>query len=112
MTDQGSLFDLDAGMAAKQRGMADALLSDRSQPWQARASVALDRLVATGEWFTADDLVRLVGVPDADHGQNRSNAVGSFFSHAARRGVIVRVGFRPSVRVMGHARTVSVWRGA
>ena len=47
------------------------------------------------------------GTPDT--GPNRNNAVGAAFSGAARRGIITRIGYRPSTRVLAHGRVVAVW---
>ena len=71
--------------------------------------VALLDLAEGGEPFTADDVIAKVGLPDA--GTNRNNAVGAVFSAAARQGLIVRVGYRNTRRVVGHARVVSIWAG-
>jgi hypothetical protein len=103
------LFDLGEGDRRKQQGIADALDAERVQPWRVIAAAELEQLATAGSPFTADDLVAVVGLPDT--GQNRNNAIGGLFGSAAKRGTIRRTGFRRTERVLGHARTVSVWVG-
>jgi hypothetical protein len=110
MDRQETLFDLDAGERAKERGMDLASSSDRAWDWRRRAEVALYELAETGKPFTADDVVAVVGLPDL--GPGRNNAVGAMFSAAAKRGWIVRVGYRKATRVLSHGRVVAVWAGS
>lgn len=79
--------------------------------WTDRAHRAIDQLAATGRPFTADDITRLIGLPRPDEGVNRNNAVGAVFRAAARRGVIVRVGFTQSGRTRSHGRVLAEWQG-
>lgn len=104
-----TLFDPRLGERVKARGLAQAGGAVRAWPWRVHAMEALRDLAALGEPFTADDVVGKVGLPDS--GTNRNNAVGALFSAAAREGLIVRVGFRNTKRVAGHARVVSIWAG-
>lgn len=54
------------------------------------------KLASTGEPFTADDLVALVGIPDASHSANsRNSSLGAVFSWASKSGLI-----RPTGRVV------------
>lgn len=110
-THDPTLFDLTAGERAKERGQLEAEGADRIAVWKLEARDALAWLAARGEPFTADDLARLVGLPDT--GPNRSNAVGAVFSAAARQGLIRSTGhYRKSRRTLSHARVVAVWCGA
>lgn len=95
------------GEALKAAGMADASSSAAAQDWRTDADAALGRLLAAGQPFTADDLVQLAGLPSA--GINANNAVGAFVNAAARRGLIVKAGYRKSLRAAAHARIVAVW---
>lgn len=74
-------------------------------PWRAEAWRVLERLAASGEEFTSEAITRVVGQP------GHPNAVGALFSHAARSGIVVRVGFDKAERTNQHAALISVWRG-
>lgn len=75
--------------------------------WKQLADAAIDRLAATGQPFTADD-VRDLGVPDP----TSPKAWGSRFLSAARSGRIRRVGYVPSRRPSVHAHPIAQWVGA
>jgi hypothetical protein len=108
--EQPSLFDLAEGMLAKELGQAIAEDAGRVQVWRDDAMAGLWWLACRRDEFTADDLVRMVGLPDT--GTNKNNAVGAVFSGAARRGWIEPTGtYRKSRRVLSHARRITVWRG-
>lgn len=88
----------DAGAAA-----VDAAVDDE---WRTRARARLDQLAATGEPFTADDVVREVGIPA------RPNAVGALFLGASRARLIERTGALDlGTRAAQHARRLPVWTG-
>jgi hypothetical protein len=108
--DRDTLFDLPGGERAKERGLLAAGSADRAWEWKHRALDAIHDLAATGQPFTADEVVAAVGLPD--FGSNRNNAVGAVFSAATKRGWIVHTGvYRKSRRVISHARAVAVWVG-
>lgn len=94
------------GEALKQIGTTRADLA-ADQLWKTLADAAINRLAATGEPFTADD-VRALGVPDP----SSPKAWGARFLTAARQGRIVRVGYVPSRRPSVHAHPIAQWRGA
>jgi hypothetical protein len=61
--------------------------------WRDRASLALRDLAATGEPFTADDVLDRAGHPDDRHEANAANnAVGSLFRAAAAERIIMQTG--------------------
>ena len=81
--------------------------------WHSRAWTALHELAATGDPFTADDLIDRVGPPDQSHRANsRNSSIGGLFSQAASDGWIVSDGrvvrSRQPHRKGG---AVRVWRG-
>lgn len=81
--------------------------------WFDRATTALIALAASGDPFTSDDLIDVVGVPDADHQPNaRNNQVGAVFREAARQGIIRSEGRVVQSR-QPHRKggAVRVWRG-
>ena len=59
------------------------------RPWPQRAWDALHFLMDTGEWFCADDLIDLVGLPDPKHRPNgRNSTIGALFREASQMGLI------------------------
>jgi hypothetical protein len=110
MAEPDALFDLPLGEELARRGMAQAASSERAWVWGRDAEAAIRQLAASGVPFTADDLIRLVGLPS--WGVNRNNAVGALFTSAAKRGLIVRTGhYRKSRRALSHGRMIAVWVG-
>lgn len=91
----------------RDEGMARA---DAAQPqeWRGLVDAVIETLAATGEPFTADDVSALTG----DSPTGSRGAMGARVQYAARRGVIVRVGYVPSKRPSVHAHPVTLWQGA
>jgi hypothetical protein len=80
--------------------------------WKQGARGAICSLAASGERFTSDDLLNLVGLPDPDHEPNaRNNAVGSVFRWAAGEGLIETVGVTKSQLPTRKGGIVRVWQG-
>ena len=80
--------------------------------WRSMATTILEDLAASGQPFTADDLIFRAGLPNAQ-AVNRNNAVGSLFLHASKTGMIVETGRRvPSARRGNHGRRLTEWIGA
>jgi len=107
--DDGDLRrDAEAAALAAAEGMSKADRALRVQIWKVHATAWFDTLPA-GEEFTADDLTAAVGLPD--HGTNRNNVIGAWFSGKSRKGEIVWTGrWRKSERVIRHAPQNRVWR--
>lgn len=74
--------------------------------WRNRAEASLARAIASGETFSADDLVEEVGLPP------RPNMLGALFLHAAKADRINAVGFAPSTRPAARGRVQRTWAGA
>jgi hypothetical protein len=111
MGDQGSLFDLELGERAKNLGQLQAGAADRAWAWRQQAEATIWDLASSGVPFTADDVIRLVGLPS--YGTNRNNAVGAIFTACAKRGWITKTGsYRKARRSASHARMLAVWVGA
>lgn len=101
------LFDQGAGLLAAEDGIGKALQAERVGLWKAAAFAWIARR-QPGSEFTADDLVRELGLPD--EGVNRNNVVGAVFSTASRAGTIRFAGrMRKSARVARHANVQRVW---
>jgi hypothetical protein len=84
-----------------------ALQADRVGLWKVEAAIWLDRL-PSGRVFTADDMIREIGVPG--EGPNRNNVVGAVFSAASKQGRIRFAGrMRKSARVTRHGNVQRVW---
>lgn len=103
-------FDYLKAVWAGEVGMDDARRAARVQAWKDAADAWLELLPA-GREFTADDLVRAIGLPD--FGVARNNVVGAWTSAKSKAGRIVWTGtFRKSERVVGHGNLQRVWRVA
>jgi hypothetical protein len=92
----------------------DALLAGADQAaghgddwWRAGALAGNDVLAASGNPFTSEQLVGLVGPP-----QGSQNQLGSVFLTASRAGVIVSIGAVRSPRPGRKAGLVRQWVGA
>jgi hypothetical protein len=92
------------GRAERDRGMARAEASLHAAWDRAVIDQAITVLAATGRAFSANDVRDRL--PDV-----RPALVGARFMHAARRGLIERIGDELATHKAGHARRVSVWRG-
>jgi hypothetical protein len=74
--------------------------------WKAKANKALEELIREGSYFSADDLVELVGMPP------RPNMLGGVFIGARRAGLIKPMGYTQASRPEAHARVQRTWAGA
>lgn len=105
------LHGLDPAGPGRDVAAREAALEAASQSWRRDAERMIEQLAAlsrrTGEGFTSDELYRYVGPVMGPS----TNVVGALFSAAAKRGIIRRVGYRPSVREVAAGRIVSVWIG-
>lgn len=106
VTAQASLDDYRRELAenAKHTGtaLADATVSS---DWRDTWDDAIQRLADAGWDFTVEDVRAIAGPPEAP------NASGARMYAAARRGVIVRVGFAPAKRLSLKGHMLSLWRG-
>lgn len=89
------------GKALKEKGQQLVLNIDPQ--WKSAAAIWVYDL-GVDEVFSADELVRAVGLP------RKRNQVGALMSHLAKRGLVTRVGFRPSHRDVRRAGMVAVWK--
>jgi hypothetical protein len=92
----------DAGVAAAGTTAPGALVT----AWKAKASKGLEDLIREGSYFSADDLVALVGLPP------RRNMLGGVFIGARKAGLIRPVGYTQATRPEAHARVQRTWAGA
>ena len=99
-------FCRNAGITAKQEGLALAESSDLVAGWMNYAIEAIKQLARSGQPFTAEDLTDVVGMPG---GSNK--AIGAAMNKVAKTGMIYRVGIAPATRVTSHRRMLAVWRG-
>ncbi|MGZ4597433.1 MAG: hypothetical protein ACXV3V_10950 [Actinomycetes bacterium] len=97
---------LELGEALRDEGCAQ-VNANTAEAWREQVDAAIRSLAALGRPFTADDVRDLDGINDPPS----PNAWGSRFLTAAKRGVIVRVGYLPSRRASVHAHPVAVWQG-
>jgi len=109
--DPETLFDLDLGEKAKELGQLQAGSADRAWEWRRQAEATIWDLASSGQPFTADDVIRLVGLPS--YGPNQNNSVGAIFTACAKRGWITKTGsYRKARRAASHARMLAVWVGS
>lgn len=104
-----SLFDANAGEAARDEGATAALEADTTllSIWRGSAKIAVLALADEGREFSADDIVAQVGPPPA----GRHNALGGLFLWAHNSGFIRAVGYRRGERPSAHARVQRTWVG-
>jgi len=106
-TDRG-LKGLAKGLMLKEEGQTKALTGAAS--WAERANTWIVKLPA-GRVFSANELVREVGLPHPDTDTpNRNNAVGAIFSSASRRGLMHKTGnYKPSNNSANRGAVVAIW---
>ncbi len=88
------------GKILKEKGQQLVLNIDPQ--WKSGAAMWVWECPVDGR-FTADDLVAAVGLP------RKRNQVGALLSHLVKRGLIERVGFKPSERTARRAGMQAVW---
>jgi hypothetical protein len=103
-TEQLDLLAHAAALRDEGIARADSTVHD---DWRQQVDLAIVQLAASGRRFTADD-VRALGIDDPAS----PRAWGARFLGAARAGLIVRVGYRPSTRASVHAHPIAEWQGA
>jgi hypothetical protein len=81
--------------------------------WHQAAMDAAEDLIDNGEPFSADDLIELVGLPDADHEANgRNSAMGAVFNQLHHQGRIKPVGVTKSRQKHRKGGLIRVWQAA
>lgn len=110
---EAPVFDAQLSMLEAEKGMALASGAERVQMWKAAARAWVAEL-PTGTEFTADDLTRAIGLPDAEGSrESPNNVVGAFFSAQAKKGQILFTGrFSKSERVARHSNSQRIWMKA
>lgn len=104
--------DLLVGRKLRDEGMAKAEQATREQ-YRSEFYATVERLAATGEPFTSEDVINLIGLPSGSPGLHRNNAVGALMQGCARRKIIVRHGdTTQSRRALSHAAELTYWIGA
>lgn len=104
-------FDLAAGKDRRDTGQALAL-AVVADAWRGGAEYWVHAL-PPGTLFTADDLVREVGLPHGATKVNGNNAVGALFASLARRQPpVIRNThtYQQSQRTHNRARVLAVWQ--
>jgi len=100
-------FDFNEGKEEAQRGMDAAAAASRVRAWQHDAGRWF-MLLPIGTEFSADDLIKAVGLPD--EGANRNNVVGAFFNGLAKARFIKWTGrTSKSQRVDRHTGMNRIW---
>lgn len=80
--------------------------------YKAKFYSALIELAVSGEPFTSEDIIEMIGLPRTQIQANRNNAVGALMNGAARRGLIRKTGMRVlSTRPRSHGAELAEWVG-
>jgi hypothetical protein len=93
----------DLARRARDHGADAALWS--ADEWHQAAELVLDQLIASGRWFTSEDVRMVVGPPP------NNGALGGLFLKAASAGRIEQVGYERSKRPARHAGLLRTWIG-
>lgn len=104
-SDIGQQLTLEDGRRARDVGQQIATYST-DVAWVLAADAAIERLAATGDPFTADEVRAMVGPPVGS-----ASAMGPRFTAAAAAGIIRKIGYRQSSSPTRHAGILAVWRG-
>lgn len=94
-----------SGDTLKQLGMFHADAFAAGAYWDRVDDAILER-AKTGKRFTSETIREDIGDPP-DH----PNAMGAHFHKAAKRGLILKVGFVTAKRAKLHAHPIAVWVG-
>lgn len=98
-------FDFIEGKYRAEAGMKDALESYKANDWKTDAWRWFMAL-SVGDTFSADDMIRAIGLPDTTH----NNLVGAWFNSLSKQRRIVFTGqTKKSHRVDRHAGDQRVW---
>ena len=100
-------FNFGKGREKADEGMDAAATAGRVHHWRMDAGRWFMRL-PIGEEFSADDLIRAVGLPD--EGVNKNNVVGAFFNALAKSNFIGWTGkTMKSERIDRHTGMNRIW---
>jgi len=97
-------FNLTEGERLKTEGMA-LVTHTTSHAWKADFRAYGIQLAETGLEFTAEDVIRVVGVP-----LRHRNAIGAAMNSLARELKLTKVGYRKAKRPSRHAAVVAIWQ--
>lgn len=89
------------GQQLKEHGQ-NVVLSHAAE-WKDAAIKVIGDIAQDLRRFTAEDLCRNIPAPP------HRNAIGAAFSHAAKLGIIRRVGYRAAQHKEAHGRIIAVW---
>jgi hypothetical protein len=93
----------DLARRARDHGATTAVWPD--DEWLKAAELVLGELIASGRWFTSEDVRIVVGPPP------NNGALGGLFLKAARARRIESVGYERSRRPARHAGLLRTWIG-
>jgi hypothetical protein len=97
----------------KDEGMSKALAKEGLDGWKDEFYKAAQYLCDSGDSFTSEDVLDLVGLPSGTIKSNANNAVGAMMNGLARKGKIRKTGERRlSKRPSSHGAELTVWASA
>lgn len=100
---------LEAGRTERDEGLR-VVRDHTPETWAERFDECALRFAAMANGrreFTSEDVTEIVGQPP-----NHPNAVGARMNALAKRGLIVKTGYRQAERPNQHATVIATWRGA
>ena len=109
MNHQPSLFDVPAGIAARDKALAQ-VEANADPAWKIHARTAIEFLAKTRHEFTTDDVWQHLADRHQE-GPREPRALGAMMTTAARDGWIMPTDrYVPSARPDCHRRPIKVWR--
>lgn len=98
-------MSVEVGMKLANNGTMAALIAQNT--WSMRAEEWFDAILVS-ELFTAEDLVRAVGLPNPNL-PKANNAIGAKIRSWSHAGYIAPAGYTKSGRSTSHARVIAIW---
>jgi len=104
---------LEESLKLKEEGMKRALSPPELTEWKIRFRECTWKLAQSGQMFTSEDVIAVVGLPAGEVAINANNAVGAMMNGLAKSGVIVKTQERrKSRRPNSHGAELAVWIGS
>lgn len=107
--DQPTLFDAFAAQVAKEEALA-RVENNADPQWKTDMLAAIMNVASQSSLFTTDDVWKELDASSSSC-THEPRALGAIMQIAARNGAIVATdNYRPSCRVVCHARPVRIWQ--
>lgn len=104
---------LEESLKLKEEGMKKALSPPVLVEWKIQFREQVWKMAKTGQRFTSEDVIEIVGLPAGKVSTNANNAVGAMMNALAKRNIIKKTNERrKSRRPNSHGAELAVWIGA